>query len=79
VAAAAAPARAVTVAAVDVVRVTRASPLPSVVADDAFRRPAVVENVTGIPWRRLPDASSTCAMICTEAPVGGTLDGSART
>jgi len=70
---------AVTVAAAPVVNVVIATPVASVTACVAPSVPAVVENDTGTPARRLPSASLTEAVIVTVPPLDATIAGFALT
>ena len=64
-----APTLAVTVAAVDVLSVALAMPLPSVFATATCSSvPAVVENETGAPGSGLPLMSYTAAVMAADPP-----------
>jgi hypothetical protein len=69
------PAVAVTVASTDVVNVTCAVPVASVLTRPPDKLPAEVANVTGTPCRALPFTSTTLAVIAEEPPVAGMIEG----
>jgi len=73
------PTFAVTVAVCAVVSVVVAMPPPVVLATPTLSVPAVVVNVTGMSFIKLPLASNTVAEIVVEPPSAGTVAGVALT
>src|SRR5688572_3995416 len=72
------PALAVTVdSATADVKVTRATPLSSVVAETAESEPALALNTTGIPAMLLPTPSTTAALMVDDPPPDGSVVGDA--
>jgi hypothetical protein len=73
------PAVAVTLAALVVDSVVRATPAVSVLTTAELNEPAVVANVTGTPAIAFPDVSTTRALMVVVPPAGGTEVGLALT